>query len=222
MAWGLEPGRPMPLAVNSSLLRVTPVHRAMLEHWAQLLDTEEYLKAQAGPPHERGFHMLTDQEPLAAVLGSKLFADIPMSFLRRGRDVAITCGSAGYTLGERFRNVGQGLPPVIHALGPKPWTHRKYSQGHRETWRYIEQVHGQLSPYTIVAREYRELMDEDCSWMDRSTLPAKLMHTMAGGEPNLSALPLCAMDSVGRSIKLALGKYPWQASYRRWEIRKSA
>jgi hypothetical protein len=95
-AWGLAPGRRLPATVNTSLLRVTDRHVALLEEWRRLLATPEYRAAQARPWSERRMHVMGDQDVLTALVASADFAHVPVRQLRRDIEVAHCFGPAGY------------------------------------------------------------------------------------------------------------------------------
>lgn len=215
-AWKLPVGRTLPFSVNSGFIRVTPHHRGLLADWSALMKNEQYRQAQNTPWRKRPVHFLSDQEVLMALLESSSHTGIDVYYLLRGCDIIMTSGSAGYTLGERVRNsfiYGRKLPPLIHALGPKPWQQAHYVGGpFRNPIRYMEQVHTQVSPYTHAAREYARELDAMYrrNWLTKRSLPARLMYGIGGNNPHLAGLGLCLMDSVGRTIKHCLRRYPWQ------------
>jgi hypothetical protein len=154
--WGLEVGRSVPRTMNSCVLRVTNAHRDLLRAWMDLLARPEYRQVQSMPVMERPFHMLGDQEALTALLGDKRFADVPIRYLRRGRDIAHCFAEDGYTLGDRLWNLGRGLPVLVHCPGSKVWD--------MEARRRL--VHLDRSPFLWLARHYRDELGDETGWME--------------------------------------------------------
>ncbi|NJL30804.1 MAG: hypothetical protein HC898_03765 [Phycisphaerales bacterium] len=199
--------------------RVHPRHTASSRLTGGLVGTHEKRGIPPGSEHtlaQAPGAFLSDQEVLMALLESSPHTGIDVHYLLRGCDIIMTSGSAGYTPGERVRNsfiYGRKLPPLIHALGPKPWQQAHYVGGpFRNPIRYMEQVHTQVSPYTHAAREYARELDAMYrrNWLTKRSLPARLMYGIGCNNPHLAGLGLCLMDSVGRTIKHCLRRYPWQ------------
>lgn len=210
-AWGLERGQVRPMTINSGVMRWTAKHRTLLHRWAEAMTHPDYRAAQDRPWDERPVHLMSDQEVLTALMGSIEFADVPLRYLRRGKDIAMTSGSAGYSIIERLGRIGQGLPVFIHALGPKPWA-GWFEPMATNTSRamVLERLHAQLSPYAAAAAAFCDQLDEPTPWTRVHTPLARLISGLTLNEPNLRALPLCLIDAIGRSVKWRLGKYPWQ------------
>ncbi len=116
--WGLTVDREFPVTMNSCLLRVTNAHRPLLARWNELLGNPEYMAAQKRPAPHRPFYYYGDQDILTALLGSTEFADIPVTYLRRGRDVVHAGGARSYTLGERLTGLFGLVPPFSTPSGP--------------------------------------------------------------------------------------------------------
>ncbi len=192
-AWGMEVGRALPVTANTAVLGVGRAHQALLEDWARLLAQPQYRAAQPRPWRERPVHLLSDQEVLTALLGSTTYADVPIHWLHRGRDIAHLGGAAGYTacerLGSLFRK--QGGPALLHAQGLKPWL--------PASWH--ERIHLQLSPYTAEARCYADALDEDVRWMTTMDLVARVMRAAALGQTALQGLPLALADTLARGAR---------------------
>jgi hypothetical protein len=211
IAWGLKPGRTLPTTVNTGVVRVTPRHTELLKAWQTMLNHPSYLHAQRLPSHARPLHMLGDQEVFTALLDSVEFAHVPVEMLERGTDIAQCSRPAGYTPTERLRSLGQGLPAFLHSMGYKPWGK---PQSPVEVWnseepllrrlhQYYNYVHMELSPYTSIAREYREELGEEANWMNVNSVPAKLFAALFAGHPTLQGLPLALFDSgVYRVLRL--------------------
>lgn len=209
--WGLTPGREMPATVNSGILRVTEQHRGLLNAWQQMLAHPTYRAVQKMPWYERPLHMITDQEVLTGLLGSKQFADVPLMLLQRGRDIAQCFGPSGFTPLERLRCMTAELPAFVHAMGPKPWDRSALLSVNGEEpamlklRRYYENVALELSPYLALAPRYREALGADAGWMERRSFVARLGSTLTGNHPVLQGMPLAVFDSTVRLLRRELG-----------------
>lgn len=195
--WGMPVGRALPWAANTGVIRVTSAHRGLLEAWRALLESEPYRAAQARPWNERGVHMLGDQEVLTALLASRSFADTPVLFLRRGRDIVQFFRSTGYTVRERLGTLRRGPPFFIHSQNARPWwPTAEPSPGLSARF---TRLYDALSPYTTAARAYRRVLEDD-RWLRPATTAAALL---ASRNPALAGLPLAlAVDALrlGRAI----------------------
>jgi hypothetical protein len=192
-AWGLPIGRSLPATANSGFVRVTPEHRPLLHDWQEMLAAPAYLVAQTRAWKDRPLHLLGDQEVLTALLGSQRYADVPIHYLCRGLHIVQASGAAGYTVSERLLNLvlGRSLPPLVHSQGLKPWNPAPYH----------ERVQLELSPYTAAAREYRDSIEQDSSWMETATWPGRLLAAATGRHPTLQGLPLAVTDTLVRRVK---------------------
>lgn len=178
-AWNLESGRHIKSGVNSCVLRVSHAHLPLLVAWSGLLADPHYLQAQDRPWHERPPWMMGDQDPLAALLGSTLFANIPIGFLRQGSDIAQCFNEDGFSVADRIAHAFRPLPPIVHAQGAvKPWHARS-----------PRAVHLELSPYRWAAQPFANLLEPaDREWMNLSSLLAKLLNTLALEDAALAGL----------------------------------
>lgn len=195
VAWGLEPGRELPTTVNTAFLRVSRSHMDLLTVWRELLNRREYREAQQRPWNERPMHLVGDQEVLTALLGSKVFAGVPLHLLRQGVEIAQCSGPAGYAPGSRIRRALAGeVPPLIHAMGRKPWE----AEGRSGPRGLYERRHAAQSPYTRASRRYTGALDEPAEWLGGPG---------GGGAAsvNLAELPLAMVDHVVRRSRAALG-----------------
>lgn len=223
VAWGLKPGRTLPTAVNSCVIRATPQHVELLQAWRTMLNHPIYRHAQRLPYYERPLHMLTDQEVLTALLGSTEFSHIPVEMLERGTEIAQCFGPAGYTPAERLSNIHQGLPAFIHSMGRKPWERASspgeiWSSGEpllRRLRKYYDYIHLELSPYTSIAHEYREQLGEEATWLAVKSIPAQFLRALSGGHPMLQGFPLALFDSGARYARRLLGisRYRFESSF---------
>lgn len=216
-AWGLTPGRNLLCTLNTGILRVTTHHIPLLEAWQIMLNHPLYVHTQALPWYKRPLHMIGDQEVLTALMGSSEFSSIPIVMLRRGVDIAQCFGSSGFTPAERLSNLTKGLPPLIHAMGGKPWmkspcppalwqVEKTFLQTLREYYDYLAL---ELSPYVSVAQPYREMLEEETDWMEIHSILARLLSLLAIGNPVLCGFPSSLLESVGRRLRrhLKIARY---------------
>jgi len=224
VAWGFKPSRTLRATVNTGIVRVTPYHAELLKAWQTMLNHPAYRQAQQKPYYERPLHMLTDQEVLTALLGATEFSHIPVLMLERGVDIAQCFGPAGYTPAERLHNLRAGdLPALIHSMGRKPW---ERALSPRDIWRsgepllrrlrkYYDYIHLELSPYTSIARNYREQLGEEATWLEVKSTPARLFATLSAGHPTLQGFPLALFDAGVRYARrlLRIGRYRLDESF---------
>ena len=208
-AWGLPVGRSMPSTVNTGVVRVTRRHVDLLEAWRSMLHSPTFVDAQARPWDERPLHLLSDQEVLTALLGSRDFAGVPLRLLRRGRDIAQCFGPAGFTPSERLRR--RALPPLVHAMGVKPWAPPDPSAARgRARWRArYDRAHCELEPYGWVAARYADEVDQDLGWTSARHATARVMSKLTGDHPVYRELPLAVVDAAVRSARrgLSIGRF---------------
>jgi len=209
-AWRLEARRALPFTLNSSVLRVTKHHHALLERWGQYLADPEYLACQSKPLEERPVHMASDQDVLNALIGAPEFADIPLHIFRSGRDIIHCGGALGYSWTERLRGCLKPKPTFLHATAGKPWlwlggapywSRRDYFSWHR---RLLQE----LSPYLAESRRYRSRLDQETGWMDRRTGTGTLLRFLGFGHFALRGLPLAVAAAVGTTINQFLRPAP--------------
>lgn len=222
VAWGLKPGRSLPATANTAITRVTHRHVELLKAWETMLDHPAYRHAISLPYYERPLHMLSDMEVFTALLGSTEFSHVPVEMLERGTDIAQCFGPSGYTPTERLRGLSRGYPLFIHSQGGKPWE-RAPSPG--AVWssegsvlkrlrKYYDYLHLELSPYTSLAREYREQLGEEATWMEVKSTPARLLATLSAGHPTLQEFPLALFDAGVRYARrlVGIGRYRLESS----------
>ena len=197
-SWGFQVGRKLMSPVNSCVIRVTPAHRPILEHWKKLLSTQQYLDAQAKPFAQRPPHLAGDQDALDALLTSDLYTSLDVHFLRPGLEIAQCHLADGYAVRDRLRHLWHSLPPLVHSQGLKPWR-----TGRRR------KVYQDVSPYLLAALRYRDELGEDTSWMNASSAGGKVLRSLTGGDPNLAGfLPALSMEAQ-RALRI-------RSRLRRW------
>ncbi len=204
-AWGLRVGRALPATANTGVLRVTRAHRDLLEHWRELLESPEYREVQGRPALERPIHMVGDQEVFTALLGAEEHARLPLRFLRRGVDIAQNFGPGGYTVAERLGGLVRGAPPLVHAMGRKPWRFTRAYHPLREPRAFYDALAAELSVYRAAAARHRRDLRVDAAWLDRSTLLGRALRAAALGHPLLAGLPQAAFDEIARALRSRLG-----------------
>jgi hypothetical protein len=202
IAWHLPVGRSLPVTVNTGVMRVTRHHLPLLEAWQGMLADPAFAEAQRRPWFERALHLLSDQEVLTALLGSVDFADVPFRLLRRGTDIAQCFGPSGYTPTERLRT--RSLPPLVHAMGSKPWSPpdpRASGRGAARLRSHYERAHCELGPYGWVALQYADAVDDDLAWARNRHAGARVLSAISGGSPVYREFPLAVVDAAVRSVR---------------------
>jgi hypothetical protein len=199
-AWGFPVGRVLKHAANSCVVRVTNLHRPLLERWRQLLESSIYRSAQEMLWSERPTHMYGDQDVLTALLASSEFAEVPLHFLQRGREIIQYFGPCGYTVKERVMHMVHEPPAFLHSQVSKPW-HNTPPPGKNNLRLYFEQMYLDLSPYTLEACRFKAELEEDCSWMRPRISGALLLRAAGLGWIPLVGLPLAASADILRLSK---------------------
>jgi hypothetical protein len=168
------------------LLRVSPSHDRLLEAWQAYLNRREYLEAQSMPWDRRPPYLLGDQDVLCALLESTEFADVPVHFFRRGEQIAQCFQNGGYMFHEMIANlVRRRRPPLVHSQGLKPWSGDQ-----------LYRLHLELSPYSLLAREYAAALDEPTEWMHPTLRRSRGLIRAARSSPWTASLPLAAYREV--------------------------
>lgn len=212
VAWGLKPGRSLPITVNTGIVRVTLQHTELLKTWQTMLSDQAYIDAQQKPWYERPRHLVGDQDVLTAILGATEFSHIPIKMLERGIDIAQCIGPSDYTPTERLRNL-QSLPTFVHGMGYKPWLRpmspeliwSSEASLPKRLRQYYDYVHVELSPYISIAHEYQEQLGEEASWMDAKSAVARLLVALFAGHPTLQEFPLALFEASIRHTRTLAG-----------------
>lgn len=189
--WGLKHGRDIP-TVNSCILRVTSRHLDLLAAWKDLLKRDDYLAFQKREWNERPIEMLGDQDALTALLGSDRFAGIPLHLLPQGIQIAQCHNADGYSARFRIGNLRDGLPPIVHAQGEKPWRNKRRDL-------YLE-----LSPYIYACYPFfYALTPQEQETLKRKRLSAHMLNALTGGNANLAGLiPAVGREAARRAYRL--------------------
>ncbi|HTS47018.1 MAG TPA: hypothetical protein VMH05_03690 [Bryobacteraceae bacterium] len=213
-AWKLEVGRAFPFTLNSSVVRVSRHHIALLERWAEMVNDPEYIACQKMALEERPIHMASDQDVLNALAGSRDFADIPLHVFRSAVDIIHAGGALGYSAGERIRGAFRPKPTFFHATAGKPWLwlggQPYWSQ--RNFFSFHRRLLQETSPYLFEVRQYRAELGEDAPWMDWRTGTGMVLRFVGFGHFALSGLPIAlaagAMDTVQKLSRPARSSEP--------------
>jgi hypothetical protein len=174
------------------VLRVTPKHIPLLEHWQSLLADPQYGHWQTRPFSERPLHALSDQDVLNAVVGCSEFDHIPVRYLRRGVDVIHSGGALAYSLSERLRGLTRAIPPFIHGQGAKPWWMFDRSSGLTGWFWVYRRLLQEVSPYMALVHCYRQEVGLPCPWMDWWSPLGVLVRCVGLGHHAFRGLPLTA------------------------------
>jgi hypothetical protein len=201
-SWGYEIGRIFPFTANTAVMRVTTEHIALLREWGRLLHTDIYQNAQGLEINSRPLHLVSDQDALTALLTSQQFSRVPVKFLRRGKEIIQYLGPSGYTVRERIGNMMGGLPPFIHSQGEhKPWlifTQSKQTGGLRHQFYTLQ---ADLSPYTLIAMAYRDLLTENCTWLKPHSVAASFLRAVGLRYPPVVGFPIALLADAWRMGK---------------------
>lgn len=190
-------GRVFPVSLNSCVLRATPAHRALLEHWKKALEDPDYLAWQRKPISERPAHGLSDQDVLAGLVGSVQYSNIPLRQLKRGLQVIHSGGARAYGLGERLRGLFLPRPAIIHNPSIKPWMILWNKPGLDGRWWWFRRLALEISPYVAETRQYRDRLGaEDCCWMDWHTPTGTILRVLGLGNTALRGLPLTVVMTL--------------------------
>jgi hypothetical protein len=170
-------------------------------HGRPSISKKSYLRKQEKPAKDRDHHMLSDQDALSALLASADFKDIAVRRLLHGSEILQHHGAGAYGLRQRWQNLTDGLPPLLHAMGSvKPWQATSHPRLLAHPRDYYERNYLELSPYLHVAREYRSLIGDETSWMDIQTLTGKLGSLTALNHPSLKGLFQATVHRIFRRL----------------------
>lgn len=187
---GLTPARTFRRTMCACVLRVTTEHKTLLREWQEGLRSADYRHQQQLDFDNRDWALGSDQEVLVGLLGSTRFAHIAVHTLRSGREIAQCFCGGGYAVPDRIRNMGRGLPALVHAQGPKPWE----LQG---------VLFAELSPYSWAALEYSDQLGELTEWIQPRRPLAKFLQRVSSGNPNLRDLPCALWAGLKARVALA-------------------
>jgi len=198
-SWGFEARRGLPFNPNLGVFRATSCHRRLLERWSELLAQDEYQACQQMEWKERPFHMMGDHDPLAALLCSVEFSEVPVRFLRRGADIIHFDGVYGYTTAARILHLLFEPPVFVHSMGPKPWSYRwnEAPSGLRD---WFKERYFDISPYTAYAAKLGQEFGLHEAWMDPHFPLSRALRALGLGRPPLIGLPLAVLADVAQLV----------------------
>ncbi|WP_431841295.1 hypothetical protein [Calidifontibacter indicus] len=200
-ALGLPVGRHIARSVNTGVLRVSESHRSLLLEWERILGTDEYVRAQILPANRRPLTFLGDQEVLCGLLGAQQFASVPLAQLTRGVDIAQCFGPSGFTVRERWTTRGV-LPPLVHAMGRKPWSRPTYSGSTLNRFgSWWQNMHLDLTPYTAAAQPYLDELGEPARWARPVTMTGRILSRNPSSI--MREMPLTVLDTSQRAFRRA-------------------
>ncbi|MBS2024593.1 MAG: hypothetical protein JST92_19500, partial [Deltaproteobacteria bacterium] len=186
--WKLPVGRVLGETVNTCVLGATQTHRALLTAWDDLLLSGTYAAEQARPWDARNDLVFGDQDVLTALLGSEAFAHVPLTWLRRGRELVHCHEPVGYHLHERLANLlAWRRPTFLHSHGSKLWQPRE-----------LRSLHLELSSYTLEATRHTDELPELVQLTRTTRWPATLLRALLGNRPTLTALPYALLVELTR------------------------
>lgn len=190
-ALGLEFGREHGYSVNSCVVSVTARHLPLLDRWTATLRSPLYRQATEASART-GYRSLLvgDQDVLGGLLGSQDFADIPVTALLSGRDIAHEMLPGDFTMGQRIATLWRGEPRFVHAQGQHYWCHAPSSA-------YARRQVSQLSIYRLRAKSIASELPADLAgWTGGETTFTRIMQRIFPNRPSLSGLPLGVRGSV--------------------------
>lgn len=198
--WGLPVGTPCPHSLNSCVLRVTARHEPLLRRWVELMATPEYAAASGKSVDVLPPHLWSDQDVLAALVGSAEFQWVRLRVLRHGMEVLHTGGALAFSLRERAACFFRPEPVVLHAIGVKPWVllGRPAAGG---WFGWLRRVLQETSPYVHHVRRYRSQVNFSMAWCDEWTWSGRLINGLALGHWALRSWPLAVVAWLLNSVR---------------------
>ncbi|MGP1254071.1 MAG: hypothetical protein ACTS10_06655 [Kiloniellales bacterium] len=192
-AWGLEPGQVITRTINNCILRATKHHESLLLEYMSMLHSQEFVDAQKKPFHLRERHLAGSQDALTALIGSKKYQNLPIRWVRSGKEIAQCFGPDGFSILDRIYCMINGGPSVVHAQGPKPWK----NLDHRPL--YLE-----LSPYIYFAKEYTDYLEmENLDWTTMLSRTGKTIDILAFKNPYLRGMPIIFIHKIKNYMRRA-------------------
>lgn len=203
--WNWPVAREWPISLNSCVIRVTREHQSLLRRWQRELDQPEYLRWQTRPFAERPPAFLSDQDVLAALLGTPEFAEIPVRVLRSGREIIHSGGARAQPVGERLTGLFHRVPVFLHGGGHKPWVVLGPERDLPGFFYRFRRLLQETSPYVAAAKKLRSELGIDCPWLDFRS-PLGLVGRLVGfGHFGLRGLPYAALGTVLMKIQRLRG-----------------
>jgi hypothetical protein len=177
--WGLETGRSFKRNPSSCCIWGTQAHRSLIEDWKRLIESHEYQHWQAFSVQERPIHASHEDAVFMALIGSKQYENLSIKLLKCGQDIAQCLTISSYSLNDRLKAFFSGPPPIIHAMGKKPWL----AEG-------TEKFEQSISPYACVARRYQKYLEVDTDWLEVSKNWQQIWCFLVKNSPSFTSFPL--------------------------------
>jgi hypothetical protein len=183
IAIGLTIARELGYTVNSCVVSVTVRHASLLDRWKAFLRSDIYQTA------DRRF-IIGDQDVLGGLLGSEEFAQVPVSALRTGNDIAHSMLPGDFGVFQRLATLARGEPRFVHAQGRKTW---RFEQGSREA----NILQSQLSLHRHWAKTHTtDLPVDQIGWITQDGPLSRVMVRLFPRRPSLRGLPIGLIGSV--------------------------
>lgn len=205
IAWGLPLGRIYTRQINSGVVGCSKAHLGLLHKWREIIESDHYRELQKVPYQERPFHAFGDQNVLCALLGSEEFQDLDVAILKEGIDIIQHMSPACYKPGHRVRSLFYGMPPIIHAQGPKPWRFPETPGAGADLAQRKTALESELSPYRFAARAlYKRQGWTLPDWLTRSSVPGVMLSAIVFNHWSLAGLPSASVNYYGSVMKIWL------------------
>lgn len=194
--WGWPVAREWPISLNSCVIRTDRSHRDLLRAWQLRLEEPQYRHWQTQPYVKRPPAFLSDQDVLAALLGSPEFADIPVRVLRSGREIIHSGGARAQPVGERLAGILQPIPTFLHGGGHKAWVVLGPERDLPGLFFRFRRLLQETSPYVAAAKEFRAEIGIDSPWLDFRSPLGVLGRAVGFGHHGLRGLPYAALGTL--------------------------
>ncbi|HKT73989.1 MAG TPA: hypothetical protein VJQ47_13950 [Steroidobacteraceae bacterium] len=191
LGWQLPLARTL-LGVNTCLIRAQPAHRRVIQAWQEKLQHADYQAAQQLPFERRPPHMMTDQDVLLALLGSRDFSNIEVCILRAGAAIIQQSGIPGYPPAQRIAHLIRGMPPLVHSQSFKPWRFPTVPSLLTQPRAFFVCLYLETSPYTHYARQYRGQIQDFPSCLKTRTAWGRVSRLLSLGQPCLGGITQAA------------------------------
>lgn len=201
LALALSPGRELGFTVNTCVLRVTEMHRPLLEAWRELLDRDDYRQAQQDQHMlERPFHLASDQDVLGGLLGSENYRNAAVAVLRNGREIVHSGGLRFDRLQGHLARIFGRRPLGVHAIALKPWQVLPPRPSQRSFRWWLLRLGQEVSLYAEEARALRAATGSPCSWLDHRTRSGTLLLMISLGSSAVRGLLFAAVVAVATGL----------------------
>ena len=132
--------------------------------------------------------MISDQDVLLALLGSRDYSDVDVCILRAGPDIIQQSGIPGYPPSQRCVHLLRGMPPLVHSQSFKPWRFPQVPSFRRDMQAFFICLYLETSPYTYYARQYRSRIPGFPRCLEIRTVWGRASSILSLGQPSLGGL----------------------------------